>query len=73
MKIIIVINRCEEEDCEMEEAGLTVLTKIASEASLRYAIQVINRRPNADLLQNFCARVELIGWDLLIFRVSTDH
>ena len=32
--------RCEEEDCEIEEAGLTVLTKIAMEASLRYAIQV---------------------------------
>jgi RuvB-like protein 2 len=32
--------RCEEEDSEMAEDGLTVLTKIACEASLRYAIQV---------------------------------
>jgi len=34
--------RCEEEDCEIEEAGVTVLTKIAMEASLRYAIQLIS-------------------------------
>lgn len=33
--------RCEEEDCEISEDGLTVLTKIASEASLRYSIQLI--------------------------------
>merc|ERR1712062_816580 len=34
--------RCEEEDCEMEADGLGVLTKIGSEASLRYAIQLIS-------------------------------
>jgi len=33
--------RCEEEDCEVSEDGLQVLTRIASEASLRYAIQLI--------------------------------
>lgn len=33
--------RCEEEDCEMQSDGLRVLTKIASETSLRYAIQLI--------------------------------
>ena len=32
--------RCEEEDCEIANEGLTVLTKIANDASLRYAIQV---------------------------------
>ncbi len=32
--------RCEEEDCEIEDDGLTILTKIANDASLRYAIQV---------------------------------
>ena len=39
LKTILKI-RCEEEDCEIEDNGLTVLTKIASDASLRYAIQV---------------------------------
>jgi RuvB-like protein 2 len=33
--------RCEEEDCEMAEDALIVLTKIALETSLRYAIQLI--------------------------------
>lgn len=33
--------RCEEEDCEMSEDALTVLTRIALETSLRYAIQLI--------------------------------
>merc|ERR1719412_2330105 len=33
--------RCEEEDCELTDDGLQVLTRIASEASLRYAIQLI--------------------------------
>lgn len=33
--------RCEEEDCIMNADALTVLTKIATETSLRYAIQLI--------------------------------
>lgn len=33
--------RCEEEDCEMTEDALSVLTKVAGETSLRYAIQLI--------------------------------
>lgn len=33
--------RCEEEDCQMAEDALLVLTRIASETSLRYAIQLI--------------------------------
>jgi len=33
--------RCEEEDCEMSEDALSVLTKVAGETSLRYAIQLI--------------------------------
>ncbi|XP_061434481.1 ruvB-like 2 [Lethenteron reissneri] len=33
--------RCEEEDVEMNEDALTVLTKIGMETSLRYAIQLI--------------------------------
>lgn len=33
--------RCEEEDCEMAEDALTVLTRIGMETSLRYAIQLI--------------------------------
>ena len=32
--------RCEEEDCEIADDALTVLTKIAVDASLRYSIQV---------------------------------
>ncbi|TRY62133.1 hypothetical protein TCAL_06253 [Tigriopus californicus] len=34
--------RCEEEDCEMGEDAMKVLTRIAVEASLRYAIQLIS-------------------------------
>merc|ERR1712083_228874 len=41
LKTILKI-RCEEEDCEIKDNGLTVLTKIASDASLRYAIQLIS-------------------------------
>lgn len=33
--------RCEEEDCQMHESALTILTKIGLETSLRYAIQLI--------------------------------
>ncbi|XP_063702126.1 LOW QUALITY PROTEIN: ruvB-like helicase 2 [Culicoides brevitarsis] len=33
--------RCEEEDCQMHENALTILTKIGIETSLRYAIQLI--------------------------------
>lgn len=33
--------RCEEEDCEMSDDGLIILTKIALDTSLRYAIQLI--------------------------------
>lgn len=40
MKDILKI-RCEEEDCEMNADALTILTKIATETSLRYAIQLI--------------------------------
>lgn len=32
---------CEEEDVEMEDEALEVLTSIAKDASLRYAIQLI--------------------------------
>merc|ERR1711962_512497 len=40
LKTILKI-RCEEEDCEIDENGLTVLTKIAQETSLRYSIHLI--------------------------------
>lgn len=33
--------RCEEEDCQMSNDGLLILTKIATQTSLRYAIQLI--------------------------------
>ena len=33
--------RCEEEDCEISEEALIVLTRIGMETSLRYAIQLI--------------------------------
>ncbi|RVE40798.1 hypothetical protein evm_014552 [Chilo suppressalis] len=33
--------RCEEEDCQMSNDALTVLTRVATETSLRYAIQLI--------------------------------
>ena len=34
--------RCEEEDCDISDDALKVLTRIAMEASLRYAIQLIS-------------------------------
>lgn len=34
-------SRCEEEDVEMSDDALTVLTRIGMETSLRYAIQLI--------------------------------
>ncbi|CAG0883814.1 unnamed protein product [Darwinula stevensoni] len=34
--------RCEEEDCEISDDGLLILTRIGMEASLRYAIQLIS-------------------------------
>jgi len=40
----VVLNclyRCEEEDVEMSDDALTVLTRIGVETSLRYAIQII--------------------------------
>ncbi|OWR44201.1 ruvB 2 like protein [Danaus plexippus plexippus] len=33
--------RCEEEDCQMSSDALTVLTRVATETSLRYAIQLV--------------------------------
>lgn len=33
--------RCEEEDCQMSDDAILVLTRIAGETSLRYAIQLI--------------------------------
>lgn len=36
-----IINRCEEEDAEMQEDALLVLTRLSLETSLRYAIQLI--------------------------------
>ena len=33
--------RCEEEDVEMSDDAMTVLTRIGMETSLRYAIQLI--------------------------------
>ena len=36
-----VFNRCEEEDAEMQEDALLVLTRLSLETSLRYAIQLI--------------------------------
>ena len=40
MRKILTI-RCEEEDVEMEDDALDLLTRIAMEASMRYAIQMI--------------------------------
>ncbi len=37
----IAPRRCEEEDVEMEDDALDLLTRIAMEASMRYAIQMI--------------------------------
>ena len=37
----VIPRRCEEEDVEMEDDALDLLTRIAMEASMRYAIQMI--------------------------------
>lgn len=38
---VICFCRSEEEDCDLEPKALEVLTRIAQESSLRYAIQLI--------------------------------
>jgi len=38
---LVCVLRCEEEDVEMSDDALTVLTRIGKETSLRYAIQLI--------------------------------
>ena len=38
---IHIIIRCEEEDVEMSEDALSILTRIGMETSLRYSIQLI--------------------------------
>lgn len=39
--ILFLNQRCEEEDAEMQEDALLVLTRLSLETSLRYAIQLI--------------------------------
>ena len=39
---MILKTRCEEEDVNLDESGLNILTKIGLDSSLRYAIQLIN-------------------------------
>jgi RuvB-like protein 2 len=39
--LIFSLHRCEEEDAEMTEDALLVLTRLSLETSLRYAIQLI--------------------------------
>merc|ERR1712025_1520296 len=48
MRKILTI-RCEEEDVEMEDDALDLLTRIAMEASMRYAIQMITTASLVDL------------------------
>lgn len=38
---LCVLGRCEEEDVEMTEDAVAILTRIGMETSLRYAIQLI--------------------------------
>lgn len=40
-KHFCLLLRCEEEDCEISEDALLVLTRVAVDTSLRYAIQLI--------------------------------
>ena len=39
--LVFGVNRCEEEDVEMSEDALVILTRIGMETSLRYSIQLI--------------------------------
>lgn len=41
VKSLLLYYRCEEEDVDMSDDALTVLTRIGMETSLRYAIQLI--------------------------------
>lgn len=41
MGVLCVMCRCEEEDVEMTEDAVAILTRIGMETSLRYAIQLI--------------------------------
>lgn len=59
--------RCEEEDCEMADDALTVLTRIALETSLRYAIQLIT---TASLVSRRRKSTEVSTIPLFIFYLS---
>ncbi|XP_065310001.2 ruvB-like 2 isoform X3 [Dermacentor albipictus] len=62
--------RCEEEDVEMSDEALTVLTRIAMETTLRYAIQLITtahlvckRRKGTEVSIQDVKRVYSLFWD----------
>ena len=41
LKALVLCCRCEEEDVEMTENAVAILTRIGMETSLRYSIQLI--------------------------------
>lgn len=51
--------RCEEEDVEMTEEALTVLTNMAKTTSLRYAIQLITAA-------NLVSRKRKVGFSVFV-------
>lgn len=53
--------RCEEEDVEMSDEALTLLTSIASRTSLRYAIQLITTANLVSRRRKVCPRSFLWG------------
>ncbi|KAL1434880.1 hypothetical protein MTO96_001757 [Rhipicephalus appendiculatus] len=62
--------RCEEEDVEMSDEAVTVLTRIAMETTLRYAIQLITtahlvckRRKGTEVAIQDVKRVYSLFWD----------
>ena len=52
---MFIYYRCEEEDVEMSDDAMTVLTRIGMETSLRYSIQLITTA-------NLVARKRKVGY-----------
>lgn len=63
MGVLCVMCRCEEEDVEMTEDAVAILTRIGMETSLRYAIQLIT----AASLTCRKRKVQCLFWDVKCF------
>lgn len=68
-RIYLLFFRCQEEDCEISDDALIILTRIASETSLRYAIQLITtaslvsrRRKSTEVSEIYTSERKIFFW-----------